>query len=107
MVHGDASKPVTIDSIFVKGERHDHICIEIKSSLRDGQAANDVHTSIRKALAPGSALKAMVREGMSGLGKVLAIVQTAETSPGTLEWKIEEREISFFVSLPMVVVALE
>ena len=107
VVHGDASKPVTIDSIFVKGERHDHICIEIKSSLRDGQVADDVHTSIRKALAPESALKAMVREGMSGLGKVLAIVQTAETSPGTLEWKIEEREISFFVSLPMVVVALE
>ena len=76
VVHGDPQKPITIESIFVRGAPIDHICLEVKSSLREGQSEEDVHRSINEAFAPESALKAMVREGMSGLGKVLAIVET-------------------------------
>ena len=107
VVHGDSQKAITIESIFVKGEPIDQICLEVKSSLREDQSEEGVHSSIEEAFAPELALKAMVREGMSGLGKVLAIVQTAEASPGSLEWRIRDKEISFLVSLPMVIVTLE
>ena len=49
----------------------------------------------------------MVREGTSGLGKVLTIVHTAELSPGSLDWKLDDNQVSFLVCLPMVIVKLD